>query len=140
MQTWIAWLIAAIVLFVVEMTTPGAFYFACLGLGALTASLAAYLQAPLWVSWLAFFGCSVLFVLIARPIAKKMMDGESRPSNIDELVGQEALVIERIVPYKGGQIKVKGEIWRAESTQEIPVDSLVEIIKVEGARLIVKVK
>ncbi len=140
MESWMVWLIVAVVLFIVEMVTPGAFFFACLGLGALLTSLVVYLQAPQWISWLTFFSSSMLFVLIARPIAKKFMEGESRPSNIDELVGNEAMVIERIVPHRSGQVKVKGEIWKAESSEEIPADALVEIQKVEGTHLIVKKK
>lgn len=140
MENWIIWLIVAVVLFIAEMITPGAFFFACLGLGALLTSLVSYFHAPQWSLWLTFFGSSVAFILLARPIAKKFMKGESRPSNIDELVGKEAIVIEAIVPHKSGQVKVRGEIWKTESTEEIPADSLVEVVKVEGTHLIVKKK
>ena len=140
MENWMVWLIVAVVLFIVDMVTPGAFFFACLGMVALLTSLIVYLKAPQWIWWLTFFGSSVLFVLIAIPIAKKFMKGESRPSNIDELVGKEAIVIETIVPHRSGHVKVRGEIWKAESSEEIPADSLVEIQKVEGTHLIVKKK
>ncbi len=140
METWTVWLIVAVVLFIFEMVTPGAFFFACLGMGALLTALAAYLKAPQWAMWLTFFASSVAFVLIARPIAKKLMKGESRPSNIDELAGKEAMVVEAIVPHRSGQVKVNGEIWKAKAHEEIPADSLVEIQKVEGTHLVVKRK
>ena len=138
MENWVIWLIVVVVLFILEMVTPGAFFFACLGLGALLTSLVSYFHAPQWSLWLTFFGSSVLFILIARPIAKKFMKGESRPSNIDELVGKEGIVTETIVPHKSGQVKVRGEIWKAEASEEISLDSLIEIQKVEGTHLVVK--
>jgi membrane protein implicated in regulation of membrane protease activity len=140
MENWIVWLIVAVGLLIAEMVTPGAFFFACLGMGALVTALAVYLEAPSWLSWFFFFGSSLLFVLIARPIARKCMEGETRPSNVDELVGQEAFVVEAVVPHKSGQVKVAGEIWKAKASEEIPAESLVEIQKVEGTHLVVRKK
>lgn len=140
MESWIIWLIAGVVLFIVEMITPGAFFFACLGLGALLTSILSYLRVPTWLVWANFFVSSTVFVLIARPIARKLMKGENRPSNVDELVGKEALVTESIAPSKSGLVKIRGEVWKAESSEEITADALVEILKVDGNHLIVKKK
>ncbi len=140
MDSWMIWLIVAVLLLIVEMMTPGAFFFACLGLGALLTALVSCFHAPQWSVWLSFIGSSVLFVLLARPIAKRYMEGDSRPSNVDELVGREGVVIEAIEPHKSGQVKIRGEIWRAESGEPIPQDALIEVLKVDGNHLLVKKK
>lgn len=140
MENWLIWLMGAVALFIVEMLTPGAFFFACFALGALLTSLLSYLGSPKWLLWTNFFGSSILFVLIAKPIAQRLMKGEERLSNVDELIGKEGLVTEAIAPHKSGEVKVKGEVWKAESSEQISANSLVEVLKVDGTHLIVKKK
>jgi len=61
-----------------------------------------------------------------------------KKSNVDALIGKQAVVNEAVNPPGLGIIKVEGEIWRAESTEKIEKGQMVEIIAVEGTRLKVK--
>lgn len=140
MKLWSIWLIASVVLLIVEMVTPGAFFFLCFGLGALVTAVIACFSVPSWVTWLSFVGISTLLVFFARPAVQKLIKAETRPSNADELIGKEAIVLEKIKPHFSGLVKVGGEVWKASSEQEIADGSLVQIVKVEGTRLIVKKK
>ena len=129
-----------VALMVLEMVTPGIFVAFCFGLGAVAASAAAYFGASVLVCWAVFLITSVVFVLIARPLAKRLMKGESRASNVDELIGMEGMVTQAIAPHAPGSVKVRGEHWRAESAEAINTNALVEILKVSGTYLIVKKK
>jgi membrane protein implicated in regulation of membrane protease activity len=139
----LAWLIVAIVLFAVEMLTPGIFFFACFGAGALLASLLALLGVPVWASWSAFFVVSLLSVLLVAPMvrrwAKKL---PSTPVGLDSLAGQEAHVLDSIDPATGkGQVRLaNGSIWLAASESLIEAGATVEIISIVGTRLQVKLK
>jgi membrane-bound serine protease (ClpP class) len=79
----------------------------------------------------------ILFVIIGRGVAKTL---KSKPKTGPEaLIGLEAEVIEELKPL--GRVKIKEETWLAESLdgKNIPQKSKVEIIKVEGNTLIVKI-
>ena len=134
----LVWLVLGLILLVIEMLTPGLFFFACFSVGAFTASLAVMLGAPAWAAWALFFVVSLLAILIVAPVARRWMKkSPAVPVGLDSLAGQMARVIEAIDPDTGkGQVRlVNGAIWRAISDQPIPEGSHVEIVSVVGARL-----
>lgn len=61
-------------------------------------------------------------------------------TNIDALIGKEAVAKTDIDPLDGGVVKLLGEIWLARSGDEkiVPDGSKVRVIKVEGVSLIVE--
>ncbi|MFC1501754.1 NfeD family protein [Elusimicrobiota bacterium] len=137
---WYYWIIACIIFFVIEITTPGTFFFACLGMGALIAGLISLLNLPIWIQWVTFPIVSLITIYLVRPFAKRMFEGQGRKSNVDALFGKEAVVTESIEPPNSGMIKINGEIWRAEAEEIIIKDSLVQVLSVNGTKLKVKKK
>jgi len=134
----LVWLVVAIVLFVIEMVTPGVFFFACFGVGALVASLADKLGFPYWGVWTIFFVVSLLLLLLAAPIVRRWMKKMPVvPVGLDSLEGQIAQVIETIEPASTkGQVRLaSGAIWRATSDHSIAEGAKAEIICVTGIRL-----
>ncbi|MDR2697077.1 MAG: NfeD family protein [Holophagales bacterium] len=132
------WLVIAIVLFVIEMVTPGVFFFACFGVGALIASLAAKLGLPSLGVWTLFFVVSLLLVLLVAPLVRRWMKKMPVvPVGLDSLEGQIAQVIEAIEPASvKGQVRLaSGAIWRATSDHFLAEGSNAEIIRVTGVRL-----
>ena len=132
------WVLAALVLFLIEMITPGLFFFACLAAGALLAGLAKWLGAgPVW-AWGIFFGSSALLIAIVAPLARRWMKRlPPSPVGLDSLAGQRARVIEALDPETGkGQVRLEnGAQWRAVADGPIPVDTWVQILEVVGIRL-----
>jgi membrane protein implicated in regulation of membrane protease activity len=59
-------------------------------------------------------------------------------SNVDAIVGCEAVVTVKITPIKVGFVKILNEIWRARSDIELEVGEVVKIKNVDGTTLIVK--
>jgi membrane protein implicated in regulation of membrane protease activity len=134
----LTWLVIAIVLLVIEMVTPGIFFFACFSVGAFAATLAAFLGCPFWAIWVIFFSVSILLIFLVAPFARRWMKKiPPTPVGLDSLEGQRAQVIEPIDPGTGkGQVRLSnGAIWRAMSDLPITEGSQVEIVCITGTRL-----
>ncbi len=69
--------------------------------------------------------------LAIKTLRKKPISGESA------LIGKKGKALTEISPY-GGKVFVEGEIWQAISEEEIPKESLVEILEKKGFTLKVK--
>lgn len=135
------WLVLGLVLLVIEMVTPGLFFFACLAAGALLSALAAWMGAGPLASWLIFFGSSAALILTVAPIARRWMNRIPRsPVGLDSMAGQRARVVEAVDPSTGkGQVRLEtGALWRATSEAPIEVDTWVQILEVAGTRLRVR--
>ena len=132
------WFLGALVLFLIEMITPGLFFFACLAVGALLAGVAAWLGAGPWVVWGIFFVSSTLLVLLVAPLARRWT--RNLPTDrvgLDALPGQRARVVESVDPESGrGQVRLEnGALWRAVAEVPIAQDSWVQVLEVVGTRL-----
>lgn len=136
-ENWLTWAVVAVLLFIVEILSPTVFFFACLGLGAVFASAATVFHVS-WLNWAVFFSVSLLAIVFSRPLVNKLMNKPSRPANVDALINQKAVVLEDIRPNKFGRVKIEGEEWLAESSEEISKGSWVNISEVKGVRLVVK--
>jgi membrane protein implicated in regulation of membrane protease activity len=131
-------MIAAVTLFLIEILTPGAFFFACLGIGAGVAGLTVFLNPPVWIPWIVFAVVSLLSIYTIRPLARRLFQPVESKTNVDALVGQKAWVSEAIQPPALGLVKVEGEVWRAQASDPIAAGEPVIIVSVLGTRLEVK--
>nr|WP_320132060.1 NfeD family protein [uncultured Holophaga sp.] len=132
------WLFLLVIFLVIEMVTPGLFFFACMAGGALLAAVAGWLGLGHLGTWIVFLLGSALLVLTVAPLARRWMKRMPHsPVGLDALAGQRARVIEAIDPDTGrGQVRLgNGALWRATADAFIPQDSWVEIRLVVGTRL-----
>lgn len=108
------------------------------------ATLAAAVHAPLWVQIVLFLAVSALLLFFTRPVAVKYFNKDRVRTNVESLIGQQAIVISEINNLQGiGQVTVNGQEWSARSTDEeaaIPVGCVVIIERVSGVKLIVTPK
>ena len=135
---WSIWVTGAVILFVFEMLTPGGFFFACLGIGALLTAVCAILVQKEWIQWVVFAALSLVSIYTIRPFARKYFLKDETKSNVDALIGQKAVVTGTIEPPALGMLKIEGETWRAEASEKIEKGGMVEITAVEGTRLKVR--
>lgn len=136
----IFWLVVVAVMLVIEIFTLGltTIWFS---LGAVVAAIAAGLSAPLWVQILLFSVVSVVVMLLVRPFAMRVMDKNRTKTNIEEVVGEYAEVIEGIDNQKEqGKVRFRGVEWMARSVDEskISVGEVVTVEAVSGVKLMVK--
>ena len=140
MNMTVFWLIAMVVLLVVEGIIPGlvSIWFAA---GALVALLAALLGAPLWLQIALFLVASLVLLLLTRPLATKYVNSRTTPTNADRIIGRDCVVTERIDNLRGtGAVSVDGKVWTARlDTVDgcVPVGTIVKAARIEGVRLIV---
>ncbi|MFR8088432.1 MAG: NfeD family protein [Lachnospirales bacterium] len=144
MSVWTyIWLAILIVSILVEAGTMGlvSIWFAA---GALAAWALAMFEVSEWIQCLAFVLVSGLLLFFTRPLVKKYVTPKIQPTNVDAIIGREAVVSEAIRPLEGtGQVKVGGQIWSArtdEQTDCIPEGAIVTILRVEGVKLFVRPK
>lgn len=136
----IVWLVAMIVLLIVEAIVPGlvSIWFA---IGALAALVSALLGAPLWLQMVWFLVVSVVALALTRPLVKKYVNGRVQPTNADALIGRDCVVTEDIDNIAGtGAVKVDGKVWTARSVDEnvhFQAGSIVTAVRIEGVKLIV---
>lgn len=135
----IIWLVVAIVFGVAEGFTLGLTFIWFAG-GALLAMVASFFGLPVFVQVLAFIVGSALMLIYTRPAAQKIFKIGATKTNVDSLIGKEGIVIKELQPFALGQVKVKGQIWSAKplNDEAISVDQRVEVVKIEGVKLIVK--
>lgn len=141
-ELMIFWLVLLIVAIVAEVLTLGlsSIWFAG---GALVAILAAILQAPIWLQVVLFFLVSLLLLFFTRPIAVRYFNKDRVKTNVESMVGRQAVVISEIDNIQGiGQIALSGQEWSARSVDDrvkIPVGSIVDVVSISGVKLIVKI-
>ena len=139
----ICWLAIVMVWLVIEIATLGLTTIWFAG-GALVACIAALLHANIWVQIVLFLVVSVLLLFFTRPLAVRYMNKDRTKTNVDSMVGKEAVVTEAIDNLKAqGVVQVNGLEWtaRSEESQEvIPKGAIVEVGRVDGVKLIVRKK
>jgi membrane protein implicated in regulation of membrane protease activity len=86
-----------------------------------------------------FLAMSIILFIFTRPIAIRKFKVGNVKTNVDELIGKNALVIKKISKYEKGEVKIKGQIWSAISDQdeEFLENSECVIIRIEGVKVVV---
>ena len=140
MQLWM-WLGAGGALLVAEMLTVD-LLFASLAFSAFMAAIANGLGFEMAAQGLVFGLAAAISLFVLRPIALKHL--KKRPAdfatNIDALIGAPAVALTEVTVHDG-QVKLSGEIWSERSQGAlIDKDSMLEVVAIEGATAIVKVK
>ncbi|MEZ5340129.1 MAG: NfeD family protein [Acidimicrobiales bacterium] len=143
--TWaIIWIVAGAVFGIGEMASPGSFFLAPFALGALAASLAGFLGAPILFTWFIFLIVSILSFLALRPLAKRLEADVPLQAGIGahRLIGAVATVLEAIPAEAGatGLVRTGGEQWRADAAHNFAFGpgEQVRIVEVRGTSLIVE--
>ncbi|MGN1146713.1 MAG: NfeD family protein [Acetatifactor sp.] len=140
-EMMIFWLVVLIVTIVIELVTMGltSIWFAG---GALVAVIAAALHMPLAVQIALFLLVSLLLLFFTRPIAVKYFNKDRVRTNVEGLVGRQAIVISEIDNLQGiGQVTVGGQEWSARSHDDklkLPVGAVVDVVAINGVKLIVR--
>ena len=125
------WIILAIIFLIGELLSGG-FYLLSIGLGAIAAAILNYLQFSITLQIIAFILITVIFILISRPLYKKLdKNTVDKKANTERLIGLKAKVTEDIDSHKIGNINVNGEVWKAISDEKISKGETVEITEIE---------
>jgi len=69
---------------------------------------------------------------------QKKIDSFKEKTNLDRVIGTEGVVTEKITKHNPGEVKVDGKRWTAVADKTIQEGKIVQIIKIEGVKLIVE--
>ena len=136
----LVWIICAVVFIVIEGIVSGLVTIWFTIGGGVAAALAA-VGAPISAQVVVFFVVSLVLLIFTRPILSKKLKVGREKNYTEQLEGKPGLVVEAIEPFKSGQVKVGGILWTAVGETEhfsAPAECNVEIVRVEGVKLIVK--
>ena len=136
------WLIAAIVLVILEIMTAG-FGVICFAIGAAFAALVSGLGGTLTWQVVVFVVVSMLAFIFLRPVVIRFLDKKSKnvKTNADALVGRKGVVSECIdAEQHTGRVAIDGDDWKAVSEDGSVIEKgvNVEIVKLDSIIVTVK--
>ena len=140
MPAWLIWALAAVLLAVGEIVTPGLFFLGPVALAAIVAGVAAAVGLGVVIQLLLFIAGSIASLLFLRPIARRHLQMPAAlRTGTAALEGSKAVVLQR-VDVNGGRVRIGGEEWSARAYMEDQVlepGARVEVVKIEGATALV---
>ena len=136
---WV-WVALTVIFSLIEAFTLGltTIWFA---LGALVMVFLSFLPIPLVFQLIIFLAISTCLLIFTRPIAIKKFKIGREKTNVDSLVGKNALVTKQIGEFDRGEVKLHGQIWtaRSEDGSVINEGTKCEVVRIEGVQAIVRV-
>ncbi len=145
-QDWmhpaLIWFVIGLILLIIEFINPG-IVIIFFGLGAwVVALICLFLDISINVQLVVFLITSLLFLVSLRKWFKQLFVDrfveESSEEDEDDMIGKQAVVIKAIKPRVKGRVEFRGSHWDAESEEELPKGSNVEIVSKNNITLTVK--
>ena len=140
-QPVIVWLLILVELVVIELISMGLTTIWFAG-GAFVAALTSLMGFSVWVQIIVFLTVSLLLLFFTRPIAVKYFNKDRIKTNVESLVGRQAIVISEIDNVKGcGRVTVGGQEWSARAREDeakLPVGAVADVVGIHGVKLIVE--
>lgn len=95
-------------------------------------------------SFLLQFGIFVVvgtvLVILTKPITKKITANSGEATNLDRVIGMDAIVTEEIDKNQVGEVRVDGKKWSAIADEKIDVNCVVKVLSIDGVKLKVERK
>ena len=139
----IIWFLVGLALLILEFILPG-LIIAFFGVGAWIVALVCLItDIGINTQLIIFIISSILSLLCLRKWLKGVFLGhavskQNLKENLDEFIGQKAVVKEKIIPKAGGKVEFHGTNWVAEADEEIAEGAMVRIIGKDNITLKVK--
>jgi membrane protein implicated in regulation of membrane protease activity len=134
------WVALTIILSIIEVFTLGltTVWFA---IAALVMVFLSFLPIPFIYQVMIFLAISAVLLIFTRPVALKKFKTGREKTNVDSLVGKQALVTKKIEEFEKGEVKLNGQIWsaRSENGSVINEGEKCEVLRIEGVHAIVRI-
>ncbi|MCC0634414.1 NfeD family protein [Clostridioides sp. ZZV15-6388] len=133
------WLIVAILFGIAEMLTPS-LTLIWFSVGAVILIFLSTFIKSIFLQVLIFAVISIAMLVVAtKKIVKKDKTYKSN-TNLQAMISKKGVVTEEISSNQTGLVVVEHEIWTAISIDDEKIDkgSTVEVLKIEGVKLVVK--
>lgn len=140
MDLWVLWLIIIFILIIAEVSTVNlvSVWFIASGLVSLVLS---FFIKSFFIQFAVFVILGVILLLTTRKFLEKLIKAnEEVKTNLDRIIGATAIVTEPISKLEVGEVKVDGKKWSAIASTDITPGEEVEVLKIDGVKLIVRKK
>ena len=139
MESWI-WLIVALFALAIEVATPAALISIWFAIGAVFAYGASLLDLGLTVEILVFIIMSIVSFVGVRPFVLKFFTHKTVRTNADRYIGKQTKIVEDVLSDKWGAVILDGIRWSVREVNhgELTKGTLIEVVALEGAKLVVK--
>ena len=135
MESWLAWLVLAVLLGVAELMTA-TLAFGLLAVAALAAAVVGGVGLGLPFQLLAFVVASGAGLGFVLPIARRhIKQPPPLRTGVAALVGRSAIVLEEVTDHSG-RVRIDGEEWSSRPYDDslvIPVGTKVDVMQIKGA-------
>ena len=141
MEVWAIWLAVGIFFLIIEIITPG-FYFFSFGVGAIITGLTARIFGIPTQLVIFSISTTISFLLMKKFAGFLLKPSAAVASNVDALIGKVGTVTKTILPDKKGYVKIESEEWSAVSDkpdETIEEGSHVKVVRLEGNKVIVEI-
>lgn len=138
-ESWWMWMILAAVFVIGEMLTAG-FFLLWFGIGAAVAGLLDLLGLGAGWQLVTFIVVSLGLFAVSRRFAERFTHKQPPGIGANRLIGKKGVVVQQIDDVKAsGRVTIDGEEWRArsEAGDSIPPDTAVEVVALDGTRVVV---
>lgn len=141
MDIWIYWVVAALILFIVELFTSG-FAVICLSIGAAGGAIAAAAGGSIEIQLLVFAITSMVALLGVRPILKRTLYRRAEvATNQNAMIGKRGTVCVDIdAEGESGRVMIEGVDWRAVSATGEPIASGTKVVVTAIESVVLTVK
>jgi membrane protein implicated in regulation of membrane protease activity len=140
MPGWVVWSIAAVLLAVGELLTPGFFFAGPVALAAVVAAVVAAAGGGAVIQLAVFIAGSLASLALLRPLARRHLRmPHAIRTGTAALIGAKAVVVER-VDATSGRVRIGGEEWTARPYLDGSVlepGTQVEVAEIRGATALV---
>lgn len=142
MDSWQIWLIAGLVMMILELIVPGGVV-VFLGVSAIIVGAGLYFKiiSTVTMSFIVWFMTSIFMMLVLRSFFMKYFEGDSKVHNVDEnadFKGSIVLVVEEISPYKEGRVRFRDTTWIARSDDELARGEEAIIVEIDENSIVVE--
>ena len=140
-KIWWIWMAIAAFFVIAEIFTMG-FALLWFGIGAAAAGILALIGFGLGWQLASFIVISGVLFAVSRSFAEKFTKKQPPGVGADRFVQEKGVVTEEIDNIKNtGRVRIGKDDWRADSDTDevIPTGSMVEVTRVDGTHLVVKV-
>jgi membrane protein implicated in regulation of membrane protease activity len=109
--------------------------------GALGAFVTTYFTDDVLIQGIVFTCVTAISLILTRPLVKRLFRGHIHiKTNLDAVIGTFGVVDVEIKAHGLGRVNALGKNWAATSDRTIKVGTKVEILDLQGVKLIVKKK
>ena len=139
---WWIWIVLGCALLLLEMATPGSFYFIFFGASAIVVGaldLVGITKTP-WMEWILFSGFAAGSTAIFRQRLLQRWGATIPTGEVDTLVGEVATVIDGIQAGAIGKAELRGTSWTARNTgnQDLTRGQRCRVERVDGLTLFIR--